>query len=243
MRALALVSGLVLVVASLAADKKNGDKTTPADDKELEKLAQQGEVTGKLTTVGSSLVTLQVDYPTLQPNRTGAAPVGAALRHEQSVLRQQEQALRIRNPLQRAQRLQQLAVENERYALTHGHSPVKVVTQAKSYDLELGDAVKVRLTQPPPQYDEKGNLKKYTDKELREMRGTDANLPGYAGDTNSLKAGQIVKVTFGKPKAAPADKEKDKDATDTKTQVKMILVLADANDTSADKSGKNKKGN
>jgi hypothetical protein len=76
--------------------------------------------------------------------------------------------------------------------------------QDKSISLQLGrknekimtiDDVKVRSKNPPIAYDDKGNKKKYTAKELKELRG-DAKLPGYAADFNDLKANQVVEVSL-----------------------------------------------
>jgi hypothetical protein len=61
--------------------------------------------------------------------------------------------------------------------------------------------MKVRTLSPPVDYDDKGNVKKYTAKELKKLRGK-GNLPGYPADFDSLREGQAVKVYLAKPKAA-----------------------------------------
>ena len=93
---------------------------------------------------------------------------------------------------------------------------------------------------PPPAFDEKGNFKKYTAKELKELKG-DSNLPGYEAGMDALKPGQTVKVYLAKataakqPKAAapkekakPKEKEKEKDALDDdKPAIKLIVIVAE----------------
>ncbi len=66
------------------------------------------------------------------------------------------------------------------------------------------DDLKVRYRNPPPAFDDKGNFKKYTPKELAEMRSD--KLEGYPADFSALKAGQVATVTLMKKPAAAAKK-------------------------------------
>lgn len=81
--------------------------------------------------------------------------------------------------------------------------------QGKSTDYEfvVPESVKVRtLEPPPPEFDEKGKLKKYTPEELKAMKGTDPadqRLPGYKLAFNELRVGDVVQVSISKPKSAP----------------------------------------
>src|SRR5437588_7848100 len=112
--------------------------------------------------------------------------------------------MKIKNPLQRAQKLQQLVAKAERYqvqaALNPGQNPFKVVVTHQKYDLDVPADAVIRSMQPPEAYDDKGNPKKYTAAELKELKGDNPKLPGYTADFNTLKMGQIVKVHFGKKK-------------------------------------------
>jgi hypothetical protein len=70
----------------------------------------------------------------------------------------------------------------------------------------------------PEQFDEKGNIKKYTKEELKQLKGKDTNLPGYESSFEALRPGQLVQVTLAthkakKPAASPGD-AKDKPAAD-----------------------------
>src|SRR5215471_4803028 len=74
----------------------------------------------------------------------------------------------------------------------------------KSFHLQVGrqdvkvmstDDVKVRTKNPPVAYDDKGNKKKYTPKELKELKG-DSKLPGYSAEFSDLKQNQIVEVSL-----------------------------------------------
>ena len=88
--------------------------------------------------------------------------------------------------------------------------------------------VAVRLARPPDKFDDKGNPQKYTQKELKDMRGP-GNVPGFAGDFDSLGNGQIVQLFLKTRKdlgrlttSEPIGK---KDSPDPKRFVSMIYVL------------------
>ncbi len=49
----------------------------------------------------------------------------------------------------------------------------------KDIDFHTSDDVKVRMMNPPTKFDDKGNPKEYTKAELKELKGKDADLPGY----------------------------------------------------------------
>lgn len=87
----------------------------------------------------------------------------------------------------------------------------------QSIELQAHDELKVRVMRPPQDFDDKGKPKKYSQKELQELRGPDAKLPGYTADFDSLKPDQVVRVTVMAKKSAPvkaapkANKKKDLD--------------------------------
>ena len=91
--------------------------------------------------------------------------------------------------------------------------------------------MKVRLAQPPEAFDDKGNIKKYTAKELKELKGPD-NLPGYTGTLDDVKTNQLVLVSLAasRARAARSPREKDGDKMldkDTPLVIRMIVVLGD----------------
>ena len=70
------------------------------------------------------------------------------------------------------------------------------------------DDVKIRTENPPVAYDDKGNKKKYTEKELRELKGDPKlRLPGYSAEFNDLKVNQVVEVSLVRKKSDKAAKE------------------------------------
>ena len=62
---------------------------------------------------------------------------------------------------------------------TQGYSPQarRVVAKMENHTLFLKDDVKIRLLNPPEAFDDKGRAKKYTPKELKELKGDDLKTP------------------------------------------------------------------
>ena len=58
------------------------------------------------------------------------------------------------------------------------------------------DDVKIRQLLPPESFDEKGNKKRLSAKELAELKGPEKNLPGYPADRSDLNGNTLVQVTF-----------------------------------------------
>ncbi len=86
----------------------------------------------------------------------------------------------------------------------------------KSFHLQVGkqdvkvmtiDDVKIRTKNPPVAYDDKGNKKKYTAKELKELKGDDPRLPGYTAEFNDLKQNQVVEVSLVRKKSDKGGKQ------------------------------------
>jgi hypothetical protein len=106
----------------------------------------------------------------------------------------------------------------------------------RDVEVRPSDDVKVRILQPPADFDEKGRPKRYTAKELKELKGTDPKLPGYTADFESLKADQIVKLYLAtrkeakgasRPKTRKKGKEEDASEADNKPEVTMVVIIAE----------------
>jgi hypothetical protein len=230
-----LLTALLLALPALAADKKKdpGAKATNASD--YQALADAHTVTGKLLSVGGSdkSLSLRVDYQILEPRPNAAKGQAHGMQH---LLHEQQQIMRTRNPLVRAQKLQQFEIDVLRQQNRAVNQAFKVVSEHKDFDLESTPEVKVRYLELPAQYDDKGQLKKYTAAELKELKGKNPDLPGYEADFDKLAPGQTVRVSLAKPKA-----DKDKDAPDDKKPVvSMVVIVADAPAADPPKGKKNK---
>ncbi|HXG10582.1 MAG TPA: hypothetical protein VNK04_12545 [Gemmataceae bacterium] len=183
-----------------ASPKKNLDKEP--EKKPTEKLVPLGKISGLITKVGDDRVlTLKVSFVYTEPNPS-------ALRQQQDLARRQIEIMQNRNPVERARQLAQLQFDianNQRNLYT-----TKEVK--KDIEIQATENVKVRSMQPPMVYDEKGNPRRHTPQELRELKG-EGNLPGYMSDFDSLRTGQIVTVHLARKggTTGPAPKSKDLD--------------------------------
>jgi len=73
---------------------------------------------------------------------------------------------------------------------------VKGEVKTKDHQVKaiLTDDAKIRILNPPPLFDDKGRPKRYTAKELKELRGEDTKTPGYPADTSELVPRARVQV-------------------------------------------------
>ena len=76
----------------------------------------------------------------------------------------------------------------------------KVETKDVDVKAVLTDDVKIRMLIPPMQFDEKGRPKRYTSKELSELKGEDKKSPGYPGTTDDLQPNAVVRVDLVRTK-------------------------------------------
>jgi hypothetical protein len=229
---------LALVLAGPApAQNKAPEKATP---QEYSALTQAGTVTGRVKSLNGTdkSLTLELDVPAPQANR-GAATEQA--RQQEHIAQAEADILRTRDPVQRAQKAARLQAELQRDQVHDAERAAHPQMMHKDYDLDAANDVKVRRQDPPVQYDDKGNVKKYTSKELSELKG-DSKLPGYAADWTDLKVGQTIKISVVAPKKDKDAKDKDakdKDKADTTPKVSQVMIVKEAPEN-ADQGGKKK---
>jgi hypothetical protein len=94
-----------------------------------------------------------------------------------------------------------------------------------TYNSDVG---KVRSYDPPENFDDKGNVKKYTKEELADLKGdtpAEKKMVGYKADWDAVKVGDMVQVTLSvnknaPPKAKKAKGKKDKEKEDAEADEK-----------------------
>jgi hypothetical protein len=189
-----------------AATKKTVGFPPPAGDKpapEANPYVPLGTLAGVVRNAADSAggLNLRVTVRYLEPNVPAQQKY---LRQQQQLLVRQRQILTNPNPAQAQQQMQDLLRDAERLMQSQ-KDLFHVKSVDKDVELDLAEGVKVRARQPVQQFDDKGNIKRYTPQELKELRG-DGSLPGYAAELSDLQPGQtvLVKVVRLKP-AKPAD--------------------------------------
>ena len=234
-RLLAGIAALLLglcVLPAFAADDPKKDPPPPDAKKDVdkkdetppaEKPIKVGVVAGKLMEVNETAKSIKLEI-TIEVSKPNLGEIQAL----ESCKIQQAQAA--------ARRDYNAVASLQQQIIQHSLRTTTVEKQTKNMDYTSTDDVKVRMTDPPVAYDDKGNIKKRTAKELAELKGDpkdpDSKLPGYPGAFTDLRTGSYVKVTLVKKKEAPRTGPKPKDADpdlkdDNLPQASMIEILPD----------------
>jgi hypothetical protein len=197
-----------------------------ADDKEPKNkepdLIPLGQVAGIVKSTGSGTLTVEIVQRHLELNPQAQADVA---KDAQQLLAKQQAILQTPNPAQRQQRLVEFLQSVQQ--LQRDQQNLFVVKETKSnVDLRLAEEVKVRVPRPPVAFDEKGNFRAYTAKELKELKGPE-NLPGFTGEVADVAVNQTVLVVVARKRPAK-DKDVDKSmAVDEKPLATLIVILAE----------------
>jgi hypothetical protein len=217
-----LLTFVGFVLPLLAADDPKADLSKEPDKAvNTEKALKAGQITGKILAVIESKTSLRLQI-TLQIPKLNQGAVTAL---------QQAQI----NYAQAAARRNVAGMLNaQRSMAQHQANLYTLATATKEVELEAIEDVKVRLANPPDLLDDQGKAKKYTAKELKELKGPDPKLPGYTGKFSDLRQNQVVAVTLVKKKEEPASASKPNgkgggvdQALENLPQVSMVVVLSE----------------
>jgi len=214
-------------------DSKEGTPKKTEEDKALEKILGPTDSQEKLTPVGQltgKIVDVQPTSKTLRLQVTRKIPVtnqGAvdALNNIQVQMRQAALNPNRQDAYNKMRDLQRQMLEQQAKLIDY-----KDDTQ--TVELSAADSVQVRIAYPPPAFDDKGNPKQYTPKELRELKGV-GNKWGYPADFDTLKTDQTVVVDLGMKKSTGGKINlKDKDlaaglAGANKPLITTVYILAE----------------
>lgn len=114
---------------------------------------------------------------------------------------------------------------------------LQVATEWVEVDVPIKDATKIRSKTLLEAYDDKGSIKKYTAEELKALKGSNPNLPGYEVKIDELAPGSVVEVTLGKSSGGKNNKKDDDDLFAT-----MVMVIGkDSSFKAPADNSKNKK--
>jgi hypothetical protein len=208
-------------------DEKKKDEDKAKKKKEEEKVVYGQTITAKLKRLdANSARDFAIEVPQVDPmkvnqlnlwkmNEMARIMAGAPPRSPQAVAQRQQQMARFQAQLMQKQ-------NTEIYTM-------------KDMDLRAVENCKVRAMSPPVEFDDKGRMKTYTQKELNALKAG-SKLPGYPADFDRLNVGQIVTVYLAKPaspaKGEPGEKAKKKNLDDddlpARPEVVMIVVMQEA---------------
>ncbi len=259
-----------------SADAAPPKKTPPASGTmDADKLSP-GVFTGTVVSVPDTdrMFTVNVSYQKIQlkPGQNLGRANQTLQREYNRIMQLQAQAMRPpgrgHNPMRAMQQLQGAVMQFQNNMARTQANMFQVVNATQKVDFQVDEKVKVRVKDLPEQFDDKGNIKKYTKEELIELKGKDKNLPGYESSIDAIKPGQILQVALvvhKKPKPLSTsssssskdistEKGKDKDAVkeapkpaeeasvEHRLQVVTIMIVKDSASSAASTNpGKNKK--
>lgn len=256
-----LLTAFMLMVAAVESHaqnkKKKPDNDNPASTTIDSDKLRAGEFIGTLkSTPGSDRIfLLEIETPQLVPSGGGGGGGrggrGNNIMQQQNRLAQAQRAISTaRTPQQRMQamqRYQQAMLQQQRAMSGIGRGGIpgyRVNTIKQEIEFQLSEKARVRTMLLPEEFDDKGNVKKYSARELAQLRGPDSSLPGYSSSLDKLEPGQKVRVILGRVAASgpKADKDADPDAkADKRSQVKTLVILGAASSDSP--TGKAKRKN
>src|SRR5579862_1359047 len=183
--ALALLAALAFLMPLTAADNKKDNKK---DDPTLNPLDSDklpaADYTGKLLTMPATdgTFTMQIDFKHYEPkNPTQLSTKEAKLQAEiqtaqQKILTTQAHLAAATKAKEITKYQNQLAQETAHYQQLVAQSQIKPsdlkeVTDTKVYEMKLQDKADIRYMNLPNVFDDEGKVKKYTDAELKELKG------------------------------------------------------------------------
>jgi hypothetical protein len=249
-----LALAVVFTVPSVEvhAQKKNKFAVPPATKPTDSSKLAPGEFVGTLKSIPGTDRLFSIEYESQQLVPTGKGGgkgngAGNILQVQNQLRQAQTQVASANSPQQRQQamrRIQQLQMQLNRSmaGLGKGVPPgYKMSTVKREIEFQASEKVKVRTLFLPEQFDEKGNLKKYSAKELAALKGKDKNLIGYESGLDRLEVGQKVRLTLAAAPTRPATKDTDEATKDKQMQVKLIVVTSEAASSGPMPKGKGKK--
>ena len=220
---LALIALLVTLVEAQAQDKvqKTDPKAVPKiNPKELKK-PEPAEVKDKLIQTGvlpGQLVELNREGKTFTLRVTLRIPVPDLDVAQEIVGLQAQLALAARSgDIGTIQDLQAQIVAQYQ-------SLYSFEEKEEDIALESIPDVKVRRLRLPPVFDAKGKPRKYSFKELANLKGLD-KLPGFQAQWNDVEQDQVVQVQLVKKKSTARTKEEKRKELLEPPKVAVILIL------------------
>jgi len=211
--------------------KKEGDEKDTKKKDTKEKFSFGQKLVGKVTQLDTNSVnrdfTLKV---TTQFKEINPDAQGHITREQQSYATELQRANATKNAGTRASHLQNAARHQQNIA-TWTAKLYRTKEVHNDYKYRPAENVIVRLLNPEPEYDDKGNLVEFTKKDLERLKKPNPEFPGYHGELSALRVNQSVAVYT--PKAATSVKEAkkkkkvDDDDTVISDRTEVILIIID----------------
>jgi len=214
-------------------EKKDEDKDKKKESKKAEpeeKVVYGQTITAKLKRMdANSARDFAIEIPVVDPMKV----------YQVNMWKMNEMGRLMRLPANTPQARYQQAQQMAQFQMQLARKMNTEIQTMKDMDLRAAENCKVRAMFPPIEFDDKGKMKTYTQKELTALRAG-SKLRGYPADFDRLNVGQFVTVYLAKPSApakgeltkgeAPAKKKNldDDDAVMARPEAVMIVIEQEA---------------
>lgn len=215
MRCMFVVAAFFVTLSLTSAQDTKPPSKPAADTQEgAAKMIASGTVTGKLLNWGKGkrdkeTITLEV---TVDVANKGGVQTQARLENQLA-------QINANRNLSAADRIRQIADVNRQM---NDNQKNLVKGEKHKVDFTVGDDLVVRKAELPAKTED-GKVKKYTEKEKKELKGPNSKLPGYTANEDELKNDLLVTVYLSKKKE-PKSSSKDKKDPPPPPTVTMILI-------------------
>jgi hypothetical protein len=203
-----------------AAKKDDAKKDDKKDEPNSEKMLKAGQLSGKVVHVDESKRGLKVQLTYGIPKLNDGeyrAMLDDQAKYAAAIARKDFRA----------------AANHQAYAAMHQAKLYTMEKKTKDVELQTTDDLVVRVAQPPAAFDDKGLPKKYTQKELDELKGPNKKLPGYNADFSDLRSGQMISIELVKKQNTekpPKFKTKEEETEWTMANLPkahMVVIVAE----------------
>jgi hypothetical protein len=268
-----LIGALALLPCDVSGQQKNQkkqqQKSVPATDQDYYMVLNTDKqaLTGQILSFDDATKTVSVraDFPEWVPNPKYRSNTGAQhnlVNDYNRLMQDQAKLATSRNPAQAQQHYMamqnlqnRIAADIQRTASGNGVPPFISIDHLKDFDLTMQDKVVYRKKDLGTEYDDTGNIKKYTSDELSKLRGDNNPKGTYSAAASEFHPGQGVWVYLSPPKkvsssasssssSSTKDKGQDevKDTSVPRPTVKRLVIFKEGSvaPTTNDK-GKKKK--
>jgi hypothetical protein len=233
------------VLASLPGDAvgqgKNNqqNKAQPATQQDYYLIQNQKAITAQVLAFddASHTVSVRIDFPEWVPNpkyRPNTSAQNNLMRDYQRMMQEQNRLAGSRNPRQMQQHMNNMMNLQNRINMdmmramnTNPNNPPFIQKHhLKDFDFEMQENVVYRKKNLPQEYDDTGNIKKYTKEEIAKLRGKNEPKDTYSATADEFHPGQYVWVYLKAPKKASSSSSSSS-STSTKTKQKEDDVVPD----------------
>lgn len=73
-----------------------------------------------------------------------------------------------------------------------------LINDWKELEVPIKENTKFRFKEPIDAFDDKGNIKVYTPEDLKKLKGSNPNLPGYEAKPDNIIPGHLVTISLAK---------------------------------------------